>query len=269
MRSVKRALLLVGVPAVLATVGFGTTANAALVSGWGAESNATAGTVTDTTGSLGAGTFNTTAPTGNLSPRADLASTLTLTNVGDEIVLSGQVAMAAGINGNQSFRFGLYNTNGNAPGTLTGGVWTGSTPTGWLGYMTEIANLVQNNGNTLIVRRNNPNTGSWFSGTGATTIQSGGTALLNNGGDTYNFNLTLTLASATSVNVAYSFADTGGNISLSNSFTDTTVSTLSYNAVGFLENATSGARQPTAMSMSATSPLFPSRRLRPCWDWGR
>ncbi len=267
MRRVKRARALIGTSALLGIVGFGVTTNAALVSGWGAESNATAGTVTDTTGTLGAGTFNTTAPTGNLAPRADLSSTLTLTNVGDKIVLSGQVAMAAGINGNQSFRFGLYNTNGNAPGTLTGGVWTGSTPTAWLGYMIEIANLVSNNGNTLIVRRNNPNTGSWFSGTGATTIQSGGTASLNNGGDTYNFNLSLTLASATSVTVAYSFADTGGNISLSNTFTDTTVSTTSFNATGFLENATVAAARwrRTAMSMSVTLlPPFRNRRRRRC-----
>jgi hypothetical protein len=197
MRNIKLTLGSIGIAVALGIGGLGASADAALVSGWGAESNATAGTVTDTTGSLGAGTFNTTTPTGNLAPRADLGSTLTLTNIGDQIVLSGQVAMAAGINGNQSFRFGLYNTNGNATGTLTSGVWTGSTPTAWLGYMIEIANLVQNNGNTIIVRRNNPNTGSWFSGTGATTIQSGATASLNNGGDTYNFNLSLTLASAT------------------------------------------------------------------------
>jgi hypothetical protein len=59
-------------------------------------------------------------------------------------------------------------------------------------------------------------------------------------GATYNFNETIALASATSVTVSYSFADTNNTFSLANSFTDSTVSTLSYNAVGFLENTSSG-----------------------------
>ncbi|HZZ27509.1 MAG TPA: PEP-CTERM sorting domain-containing protein [Pirellulales bacterium] len=222
-----------------AVVSFTASAQATLISGWGAETGNNNGTVNDTTGTLGAGTFNTTTPTGNLTPRALLPSTLTLTNVGDEIVLSGQVQMAAGINGNDSFRFWLVNSNGNATGTLASGLWSGATITGWLGYGAEIANLVNNNGNTILVRRTNPNTGGWFSGTGATTILTNGSASLN-AAATYNFNLTLTMASATSVNVAYSFADTGSLISLSGNTTDSTASTLSYNAIGFLENTSSG-----------------------------
>ncbi len=226
---------------VAGTLVFGipTICHATLVSGWGAETGFANGTVTDDTGTLGAGNFHTTTPTGNLAPRALLPGTLSLTNVGDKIVLSGRVAMAGAINGNQSFRFGLYNSNGNNTGTLGVGVWTGATPTGWLGYMAEIANLSNASGNNIRVRRNNPNTGNWFSGTGATTIQSDASALLN-AAATYNFNLTLTRAGATSINVAYSFADTGSIISLSNSFLDSTVSTTSYNAVGFLQNTSSG-----------------------------
>jgi hypothetical protein len=214
-------------------------ARATLISGWGSEPGNNNGTVTDTTGTLGAGTFNTTTPSGNLTPRALLPSTLTLTNVGDEIVFSGQVAMAAGINGNESFRYWLVNSNGNATGTLSSGQWTGDTIAGWLGYGAEVANLVNNNGNTILARRTNPNAGNWFSGTGASTILTNGSASLN-AAATYNFSLTLTMASATSINVAYSFADTGSMILLYGNITDSTVSTFSYNAVGFLENTSSG-----------------------------
>ena len=229
-------------------------ASAALISGWGAETGNANGTITDN----GSGNFSTTTPTGNLTPRALLPSTLTLSNVGDQIVFSGQVAAAAGINGNQSFRFWLVNSNGNAKGTLTSGVWNGETITGWLGYGAEVGNLVNNSGNFQIVGRTNPNTGGWFSGTGAYSLLSPATGGTLNAPATYNFNLTLTLASATSINVAYSFADTGGTFSSANSFTDPgnagggNVSTKSFDAIGFLQNTSSGG----AMTFSNVDVTF-------------
>jgi len=216
--------------------------HATLVSGWGAEPGNTNGTVTD---GPSAGGFSTTAPTGNLTPRALLASPVTLTNVGDQIVVSGQVAAGAGINGNQSFRAWLVNSNGNATGTLTSGVWNGAAITGWLGYGFEVANLLNNNGNFQIMGLSNPNSGGWFSNTGAYTLSQLPAASLN-APATYNFNLTLTLASASSINVAYSFGDTGGTFTSTGNFTDPgnagggSVSTKTFNALGFLQNTSSG-----------------------------
>jgi hypothetical protein len=219
-------------------------AKASLISGWGAESGFANGTVTDTTGTLGAGTFNTTAPTGNLAPRADLPSTLTLTNVGDQIVTSGTVQMlgTTGDNGNQSFRICLVDAPSTSDfGTLSGGVWTGSTPTGWLGYLVEIGNLAAASGTTIIDDHKSPNTSAWLStSANANTLLS--TAVpgpADAAPDTYNFNLTLTLASASSIGLSYSFTSLNG-VSLSGSVTDTAPLTYSFNAVGFLENTSSG-----------------------------
>ena len=231
-----------------------TSAHATLINGWGSETGNANGTITD---SGSGGNFSTTAPTGNLTPRALLPSTLTLSNVGDEIVLSGQVTAAQGINGNDSFRFWLTNSNGQPTGTLSGGTWTGATITGWLGYGAEVANLVNNSGQFLLVGRSNPNTGGWFSGTGAYTLSATGASSFNQPA-TYNFNLTLTLASPTSINVAYSFGDTGGTFLSTANFTDPgnagggNVSTKSFNAVGFLQNTSSGG----AMSYSNVDVSF-------------
>jgi hypothetical protein len=231
----------------LATAGFlAAPAHAALISGWGSEPGNANGTITE--GS--AGSFSTTAPTGNLTPRALLPSTLTLTNIGDQIVLSGQVAMAGsvGINGNDSFRFWLVNSNGNPTGTLSGGAWTGDTITGWLGYGTEIGNLANANGSHVIAGRATGNTGGWFSGTGAYVLQSAANTAQLGQPATYNFSETLTLV-PTGVNVAYTFADTLNRVTLANNFTDTGSgntgnpghpSTTSFNAVGFLQNTSSG-----------------------------
>jgi len=220
-------------------------ARATLVTGWATEGGSNGnGTVTDN----GGGSFSTTAPTGNLTPRALLASTLTLTNPGDQIVFSGQVAMAGaiGINGNESFRFWLLNSNGNPTGTISSGVWTGDTISNWLGYAALIGDTNNGTGFNNLDGRLTPNTGNWYSGTGAYVNQSTANTAVLAAPATYNFKLTLTLTSATSITEAYSFADTGGMISLSNSVLDTgslnggNVSTKSFNAVGFLMNASSG-----------------------------
>ena len=220
---------------------------AALISGWAAEVGNANGTVTE---GASAGSFSTTTPTGNLTPRALLPGTLTLTNVGDQIVFSGQVAMAGGvgINGNDSFRIWLVNDNGNAPGTISGGVWSGASINGWLGYGVEIANLANANGSNVINGRATGNAGGWFSGTGAYTVQSAANTAQLGQPATYNFSETLTLV-PTGINVAYTFADTLNRVVLANNVTDTGtgntgnpghVSTTSFNAIGFLENTSSG-----------------------------
>jgi hypothetical protein len=158
--------------------------------------------------------------------------------VGDTITFSGLLTFTAGSDGNQQFRFGIYNSNGANTGTLGGGTWSGATPTGWLGYMVEPGSYGGNT--TQLVERNNPNTGNWFSGTGATTDQQiTGTGGANAG--TYAFNLTLTLASASEMDISYFFDQTsGGTYATGGSYADMTPSVTSFNAVGFLMNASVG-----------------------------
>src|SRR5688572_19888711 len=95
-------------------------AQAALVSGWGLETGAANATLTETV----AGSFSTTTPTGNASPRAVLASPISLANPGDAVRVTGKVTLQNSP-GNQQLRVGLYNNNGHALGTLGSGVWTG------------------------------------------------------------------------------------------------------------------------------------------------
>jgi PEP-CTERM motif len=227
--------------AILAATMIGTQARAALIDGWGADTGATAGTVTDD----GVSGFSTTAPTGNLAIRALMPSTLTLTNVGDQIVLSGQVALAAGDNGNQSLRLELLNTNGANSGTLSSGVWTGSTATGWLGYMAELPQIASAGGSEVLAHRASPNTGAWFSGTGASNLATKTASTIETGtppnvAATYNFNLTLTLSAAATITESYTFADTDGSMSIGDSIADPAANEFAYNAVGFLENGSSG-----------------------------
>jgi hypothetical protein len=189
--------------------------------------------------------ISTTAPSGNLAIRALMPSTLTLTNVGDQIVLSGQVALAAGDNGNQSLRLELLNTNGANSGTLSSGVWTGSTATGWLGYMAELPQIATAGGSEVLAHRTSPNTGSWYSGTGASNLATKAASAIETGtppnvAASYNFNLTLTLSAAGTVTESYSFADTDGSMTIGDSVADAAANEFAYNAVGFLENGSSG-----------------------------
>ena len=87
--------------------------------------------------------------------------TVTLTNPGDKITLSGSVELIGIAGGAENLRLGLFNANGKVPPDTTG----------WLGY------FVQNGSGTGVVRlneRNNPNTAAFASAaTGATQIATG------------------------------------------------------------------------------------------------
>ena len=212
------------------------TASASPVTGWGTEAGFQNGSPVSTDDGLGDFSLTGANLTGNDAPRA-LFSTLSLA-VGDTLTFSGSLTFTAGSIGNQQFRFGIYNSNGANTGTLSSGLWSGATPTGWLGYMVEPGTSSGNS--TILVERNTPNTGNWLSGTGATTDQSiSSTAAMNFG--TYNFNLTLTLASASELDISYFFDQTsGGTYATSGSYADMTPSVTSFNAVGFLMNANVG-----------------------------
>jgi hypothetical protein len=212
------------------------TASAQPVAGWGTDTGFQNGSPVSTDDGLGDFSLTGANLTGNDAPRASF-STLSLA-VGDTLTFSGSFTFAAGNIGNQQFRFGVFNSNGANTGTLAGGSWSGATTTGWLGYMIEPGTGTGNS--TALVERNNPNTGSWLSGTGTTTdqsISSTANALLG----TYNFNLSLTLASASEMDISYFFNQTsGGTYATGGSFADLTPSVISFNAVGFLLNQNVG-----------------------------
>jgi MYXO-CTERM domain-containing protein len=218
-------------------------APAALVSGWGLETGFANATLTEGA----AGSFSTTTPTGNAAPRAVLASPISLASIGSAVRLSG-VATLQNTLGNQQFRFGLWNTNGHAAGTLSSGVWTGGDPNGWLGYMTQIGN----NGGTNVVRGRGA-TGAWLSNTGAYDVGSNASTSSPAGATPYSFSLRLTRTGATSVEVSYSFV--GGTENRSGTFTDNNLgpsaAMSSVNAVGFLLNANTGSGTFSDVDVSA------------------
>ena len=105
---------------------------AALISGWGLETGGQNAVLTESI----PGSFSTTTPTGDARPRASLPSSISF-NIGDQILLSGVVTLQNSP-GNQQFRWGLFDSTGHATGTLSGGLWSGSDPLGWKGYLTRL-----------------------------------------------------------------------------------------------------------------------------------
>jgi PEP-CTERM motif len=222
-----------------------------LVTGWGLDSGAGAN-ATLTEGA--AGSFSVTTPTGNASPRADFSS-IDFSSVGAAIELSGTVTIA-NLFGNEQFRFGLYNNNGNALGTLSSGVWNGDTASGWLGYVVEPRNG-DGSGSTALWGRTGTGANVWNSGTGAVYAPTGTETFSGSttGGSMFSFDLTLTRLSATDVGISYSLIQTGGtgDYSLTGSYTDSggaSSGISSFDAVGFLLNANTGGASFSNVSVS-------------------
>jgi hypothetical protein len=211
--------------------------NAALITGWGLETGAANATLTE-----GApGSFSTTTPTGNASPRALFAG-IPFTDAGDSVRLTGFARFANAL-GNIQFRFGLYDTNGVNTGTLGSGVWTGATSSGYKGYFGTPGNAGGADNVTGL------NGGAWFSGLGGNYIvgSQGATATVP-ANEEIAFTLTLTRQSATAIRADYSLV--GATTNRSGSFVDevgvtngNSTSLATINAVGFLTNANTGAGQ--------------------------
>jgi hypothetical protein len=223
--------------ALLAFVIAAASGEAALISGWGLETGAANATLTEGA----AGSFSTTTPTGNASPRA-LFPQIPFTDVGASVRLTGFARFANAL-GNIQFRFGLYDTNGVNTGTLGSGVWTGATSSGYKGYYGTPGNTGGANNVTGL------NGGAWFSGLGGNYIVgSAGSTTTAAANIEYEFGLTLTRLSATSIQIDYSFV--GGTENRSGSFVDqvgvtngASTSLSKINAVGFLTNPNTGAGQ--------------------------
>jgi len=214
-----------------------------LVTGWGLDTGFQNATLTE--GS--AGSFSTTTPTGNAGARAILPSVYGFANVGDSILLTGSVSFVNTL-GNQQFRFGLFNNNGNALGTLAGGLWTGATTAGWLGYLVEPGNA---GGSTALYGRNGTGANAWLSTSGAAYNINQNPTTVSMAPGTYAFSLALTRDSATSVSIQYSVI--GSAFNSSGTYEDIgglSSGITSFDTVGFLLNGSTGAGTFTGVSVS-------------------
>lgn len=233
VRTLRRVnVLFAFVPGLLAVVFLiASSASASLVTGWGLETGAANGTLTE-----GApGSFTVSDVTGNAVPRA-LFPGIDISDVGDAVRLTGFATFANAL-GNQQFRFGIYDTNSVNTGTLSGGVWSGATTSGWKGYFGSPGNA----GGADIVQ--GLNGGAYFSLFGGNyQVGSNASATTAAGNVEYEFSLLLTRLSASEIQIDYSFV--GGAENRSGSFVDnggnsTSLSTI--DAVGFLTNTNTGA----------------------------
>jgi hypothetical protein len=229
-------------------------ADAVLVTGWGLDTGGQFATLTEGA----AGSFSTTVPAGgDARPRALLSAPITLANIGDAIVLTGTASLSTAV-GNEQFRFGLYNTNGHATGTLSGGLWNGADVIDWLGYMGQIGDSSAL-GADRIAGRALGTTGGWHSQTGAYQVGVVSTVGTTNiaPNTAYNFTLKLRRTGVTSYQTDYSFV--GGAQNRSGSFTDNNLGAsaamTSFNAVGFLLNASTGAGTLSNIDVSAPKEL--------------
>ncbi len=247
MRQLKR---IAAASVVLLALASTSTADAQLVTGWGLETGVAGSTLTEGV----PGSFTTGTLSANAAPRALLASPIAFATVGSQIRLSGTVSLAAPP-GNQQFRFGLYNTNGHATGTLSGGLWSGADPTGWLGYQAQVGGGGGANDRDTIKGRTA--TGQWLSNTGSYIVGDGPGGAVNPPGATpYDFTLLLQRVSPTSIAIDYSFV--GGSINRTLSFVDTAGASsgiTSFNAVGFLMTPGGGAGQFSNISVGVPKVL--------------
>jgi hypothetical protein len=219
------------------------------ITGWGSETGQQNGSPVSTDDGLGDFSLTGANLTGNDAPRA-LFSTLTLVNVGDSIALSGSLTFTAGIDNNQQFRFGLFNNNGNATGTLSGGLWSGASTGSWLGYAIAPGEIT--GGGSATTRVIGRSSGSSFelSGSGSGNYDVGGVQYANDPvnasitAGTYAFGLTITKES-TGVQLYYNFQQTaGGTFQDTGTVLDTSGASsteMSYDAAGFLLNGNVGS----------------------------
>jgi len=220
-------------------------AHAATVINWtktGASTSTNLNTASPTVGNA------TTDNADNETIYASLTSTISLTNIGDKVTLSGSATLI-GISPNgdapysNQFRWGLYNETGTPADTL-----------GWLGYVAGNGSLA-NGGN--LWERDNPNTGGFASGIGATilttaaapaTILTGGTIP----GVTYSFNMSLErVATGMQINSSMIRISDSQQFALG-SFLDTTPQTYNFNRVGFLMGGDLNADQVQFSNIDVT-----------------
>lgn len=229
-------------------------AQATLLTSWTQNSGSNGSNLNTANPILGTGA---TDSGDNQQIHAATASTYTLSSVGDSVSLSGGIAFS-GLATPQAdqFRFGLYDANGQS------GV------TGWLGYFaTNAGNPSGGTGPTVsnLWERSNPNTGSFGSGTGASSISTVGATPSGNAfvSGNYTFSLSIIRVS-TGLELSWSLIGTDVTYSLSKTFIDTTPQTYTFNRVGIF---TGGGLNADQISFSNIDVSFVSAVPEPA-SWG-
>lgn len=153
-----------------------------------------------------------------------------LNSAGEQIILSGAVELVGSLSGNDQFRWGLFDMNGQLA------------IKGWLGYFA--GNAISSSSSNLR-ERNNPNGADFFSGTSATLIASSnspGTAFSE---ATYAFTLSLMRTGVNGLQIDWTLLKMSGSsaYSLAGSFIDPTPQTFSFNRVGLSLGGSLNAEQ--------------------------
>lgn len=237
--TLKSPRLLSSAVAVLAIGLSAMSANAALLTSWTQYSGSVSSGLNTSSPVLGNGT---TDSGDNQSIYAITPTSYTLSSVGDSLTLSGGVTfLNLATPQADQFRFGLYNVNGQSGGT------------GWLGYMASNSGTSGGPTYSRLWERNNPNTGSFGSGTGATAVANvnatpGNTSFASG---SYTFSLTLTRV-ATGLEVVWTLIGTNVNYTVSGTYLDTTPQTYTYNRVGFFTGGGLNADQVSFSNVDLT-----------------
>ncbi len=170
------------------------------------------------------------------------ASPYTLATVGDTITLSGGVTFT-NLNAPQAdqFRFGLYDVNGQ------------SGATGWLGYFATNSGTSTGQTYSRLWERDNPNSGSFGSGAGATLV---GTANATPGNlsfatGSYTFSLTAT-RTASGLDLAWTILGTNVTYSVSGTYSDATPQTYTFDRVGIFTGGGLNADQVSFSNVDLT-----------------
>lgn len=168
--------------------------------------------------------------------------TYTLSSVGSKLTLTGGVTFANLVTPQaDQFKFGIYDVNGQ----------TGAT--GWLGYMASNSGSSGGPTGSRLWERNNPNTGSFGSGTGATSVATVNATPSNTAfaSGTYNFTLTYTQV-ATGLHVDWTLTGVDVTYSVSGSYLDTTPQTYTFNRVGIFTGGGLNANQVSLSNLDLT-----------------
>jgi hypothetical protein len=230
--------------AILAAGLFAISADAAPLTSWTQFSGAISSGLNTASPVLG----NGTADSGdNQSIYAIAPLSYTLTTVGDTLTLSGGVTFSSlAIPQADQFRFGLYDVNGQ------------SGATGWLGYMASNSGTSGGPTYSRLWERNNPNTGSFGSGTGATAVANVNATPSNTSfaSGTYTYSLTVTRV-ATGLEVDWTLIGTNVSSTVSGTYIDTTPQTYTFNRVGFFTGGGLNAAQVSFSNVDLTFVAVP------------
>lgn len=164
-------------------------------------------------------------------------TTVTLANIGDSISLTGTATFAGGsAYGNTQWRIGLFYRDNRL------GVNTGIQGTNWLGYMMGAGQLTA----STFYERNDPNTGMYASGTGATPFGSGSNPGTNFDAGVYDLTFNILYSAVNTLQFNFSIIEQAGGSSYSSVsalITDASPSTYSFDRVGMLSGSSVNATQ--------------------------